>query len=86
MRSTAGFNLSQIRITPQLIEELIDSGFLEVGDTPLDLHGSRVIYLRYDHEPAPIGEFVVTLEHDNLPSHRPGSAILKLPVQVASQP
>lgn len=57
--------LINVRLTPRIIEDLIAGGHL-TGETlviPLD---TKVTCLRLETNKSPLGEMVITLQHENL--------------------
>ena len=77
-----------IRITPKIISELIDLGYIVAADTdsprlieiPADAQVSR---MWCEGEIAPIGEFVIELEHEHgLWETAPGAEIPKIAIKV----
>lgn len=76
-----------IRITPEIIRELIAAGHLvadhEYQPTVIDIPAdSQISRLWYEGEIAPVGEIVIELEHESLWRIAPGGEIPRLAIKV----
>lgn len=76
-----------IRITPEIILELIASGYLvadhETQRTAIDIPAdSQISRIWYEGEIAPVGEISIALEHEALWRIAPGGVIPTLAIKV----